>query len=307
MKYLKKSAALLFALVMVISFTACGGHDDYEDDNGETTDDVLVTSMDYLAGVWSTPLGNQLRFDIDGGCYVYETYYGRTGRGELSEVDGRPMIEFDGFMYDFYVRGDSILLPNQNGDGDAETINHFYFTRSDSGDVTEWELSNFDGAWQNALGETLVIDSSLMQYIACSPDMMSSGTLSDEYNGKGAYLYLNGYAYLCTGITGDSFMLRFENSDSDGPDGTYTGIFYRNGDIDAYTNMDEAGFYYNGDESDELWYTDGVSIFCLGDGYTIGENDLAYDESGNVFGAGWQSAVYDPSVEWGEDWADNWD
>ena len=60
--------------------------------------------------------------------------------------------------------------------------------------------------WQNALGETIVINSSLMQYIACSPDYSMSGTMNDEGEGMGLYLYDNGTrAYLCPGDDGNSF------------------------------------------------------------------------------------------------------
>ena len=57
-----------------------------------------------------------------------------------------------------------------------------------------------------------------------------------------------------------------------------------------------------------VWYTDGVNHFYLGEDYTIGEDGLAYDGNGRVFGAGWApDTAYDPSVDWGEGWSDSWD
>lgn len=86
--------------------------------------------------------------------------------------------------------------------------------------------------------------------------MLSNGTIDNKYEGKGPYLFLNGFAYLCPSADGNSFTLKFQSSDSQSPDGSFDGVFYRNGD---------------------------------------------------VFGAGWETPVYDPAEDWGDDWADNRD
>ena len=53
-----------------------------------------------------------------------------------------PTIDFDGFLYDFILRDDGVLLPNQNGSGgDAESIDHFTFRRSSDARIDLWELS----------------------------------------------------------------------------------------------------------------------------------------------------------------------
>lgn len=104
-----------------------------------------------------------------------------------------------------------MLLPNQNGEGSGLTIHRHTFLRDDEAEIVEWDKSNWDGMWQNALGETIVIDSSLMQYIACSPDYSMSGTMNDEGEGMGLYLYDNGTrAYLCPSDDGNSFTLSAE-------------------------------------------------------------------------------------------------
>lgn len=123
-------------------------------------------------------------------------------------------------------------------------------------------------------------------------------------DGKGIYLFLNGYAYVCMSDDHNSFTLFFEDSDSQSPDGTYEGVFYRDGDAASYTDLSTAAFSEN--SSGHLTYYDGVSLFYLPDGYTVGDDGKAYNADGKVFGAGWEAEVYDPAADWGENWADNW-
>lgn len=62
--------------------------------------------------------------------------------------------------------------------------------------------------WQNAVGETIVIDTANMIYTASSPDYSMDGTLGDEGEGMGLYLYDNeDRAYLCASEDGNSFTL----------------------------------------------------------------------------------------------------
>lgn len=94
MNYWKKNLTLLLALILTLGLTACGDIDDNYDnpnDNINQTQDVPITDMTELDGTWATTNGNRLYFDSDNGFYAYQTFYGRTGDGE-------------------------ILLPNQNGD-----------------------------------------------------------------------------------------------------------------------------------------------------------------------------------------------
>ena len=164
--------------------------------------------------------------------------------------------------------------------------------------------------WQNALGETIVIDSSLMQYIACSPDYSMSGTMNDEGEGMGLYLYDNGTrAYLCPSDDGNSFTLSAERFGRYGDDQHFDGVFYRNADFYTYTDMENAEFYEDEYSTFYIWYYDGVNRYLLGNDYTIGGDGLAYhDEDGLVYPAGWiPEAPYDPADDWGENWMDNWD
>ena len=108
------------ALFLCLSLAACGSS--HLDDSG-SDDSVLpggmepVTDMAILDGTWSIAGGTKLYFDRKGGYYIYRRCDGMGGGGKFSEVNGRPMIEFNGFLYDFLLRDDGVLLPNQNGDG----------------------------------------------------------------------------------------------------------------------------------------------------------------------------------------------
>ena len=164
---MRKTLWLAAVLALLLSLTACSG-------GGEAPspavpeDQRQVTDASELEGKWSSPSGNILYFVSDEGCYYYQTFSGRTGQGRYDTSGDVPMIDFDSFLYDFILRDDGVLLPNQNGSGDAESFDHFTFTRSDAR-VEIWDIAQLDGVWQNALGETLVIDSQRMEYLSYPP------------------------------------------------------------------------------------------------------------------------------------------
>ena len=89
----------------------------------------------------------------------------------------------------------------------------------------------------------------------------------------------------------------------------FDGVFYRNADFYAYTDMENAEFYEDEYSTFYIWYYDGVNRYLLGNDYTIGEDGLAYhDEDGLIYPAGWiPEEPYDPAVDWGANWMDNWD
>lgn len=276
---MKKQPVLFLALALCLGLTACGDTESDDTQSGYET----VMDMEFLDGMWSIDGTAKLYFDSTEGFYAYRTRWGLGGRGEfeLSEASGRPMIFFNGLLYNFLLRDDGVLLPNRNGEGSGLTIHRNTFLRDDEAEIVEWAISNWDGMWQNALGETIVIDSSLMQYIACSPDYSMSGTMNDEGEGMGLYLYDNGTrAYLCPGDDGNSFTLSAERFGRYGDDQHFDGVFYRNADFYAYTDMENAEFYEDEYSSFYIWYYDGVNRYLLGNDYTIGEDGLAYFNPG---------------------------
>ena len=112
-----------------------------------------------------------LYIDSENGYYAFrEEYTSRGGQGALWEEDGTPMMEFNGVLYEFFMRDDGIMLPIMTSDSEDYGISGYTFSRNDEVDFMVWDDSNWDGVWQNALGETIVIDTSRGQYIAASPD-----------------------------------------------------------------------------------------------------------------------------------------
>lgn len=257
---MKKQLVLFLALALCLGLTACGDTEFDDTQSGYET----VMDMEFLDGMWSIDGTAKLYFDSTEGFYAYRTGWGLGGRGEfeLSEASGRPMIFFNGFLYNFLLCDDGVLLPNRNGEGSGLTIHRHTFLRDDEAEIVEWDKSNWDGMWQNALGETIVINSSLMQYIACSPDYSMSGTMDDEGEGMGLYLYDNGTrAYLCPGDDGNSFTLSAERFGRYGDDQHFDGVFYRNADFYAYTDMENAEFYEDEYSTFYIWYYDGVNRY----------------------------------------------
>ena len=310
MKSFRKFLLLALSALLMLSLTACGGEEIPENPLPSNTE--LVTDMAFLDGMWSVGEMTKLYLDSEGGYYAYrEEYTGRGGQGAFCEVDGKPMIEFNGFLYDFLLRDDGVLRPRQNGESADDkdySISFFTFCRDDEAEFLMWDDSNWDGMWQNAVGETIVIDTSRGQYIAVSPNTYSGGTAGNNNDGMGYYLYDNGErAYICASGDGNSFrLLGGRSSARYSDDGHWDGVFYRDGDIEAYTDLSQAEFTKR---DGFIWYFDGVNTYGLRYYYEIGDDGLAYfSDDGLIFPAGWiPEQPYDPADNWGEDWMDNWD
>ena len=207
---MKKLFALVWTLFMCLSLAACGNTESDDTQSGYET----VMDMEFLDGMWSIDGTAKLYFDSTEGFYAYRTRWGLGGRGEfeLSEASGRPMIYFNGFLYNFLLRDD-----------------------------------------------------------------------------------------------GNSFTLSADRFGRYGDDQHFDGVFYRDADFYAYTDMENAEFYEDEYSTFYVWYYDGVNRYLLGNDYTIGDDGLAYhDEDGLVYPAGWiPEEPYDPAVDWGANWMDN--
>ena len=313
MKIFHKFLPLVLSALLILSLAACG-EEEAPDDSLSIGDDTEqpVTDMAFLDVMWSVEGMTKLYFNSEGGYYAYrEERTCRGGQGAFSDVNGRPMIEFNGLLYGFLLRDDGVLLPDRNGESGNDsdyTINRFTFSRDDEAEFLMCDDSNWDGMWQNAAGETIVIDTSRGQYIAASPKHYSGGTVGNNNDGMGFYLYDNGErAYICAGSDGNSFRLIGGNySYRYSGDGHWDGVFYRDGNIEAYTDPSQTKFT---DQSEFIWYFDGVSTYGLGYNYKIGDDGLAYfSDDGLIFPAGWiPEQPYNPADNWGEDWMNNWD
>ena len=299
---MRKMLWLAAVLALLLSLTACSGEETPSPAVPE--DQRQVTDANELEGKWSSPSGNILYFVADEGCYYYQTFSGRTGQGRYDTSGDVPMIDFDGFLYDFILRDDGVLLPNQNGSGDAESFDHFTFTRSDAR-VDIWDIAQLDGVWQNALGYTLAFDTQRMRVIECDiNDTMSSSALYDWADGRGVFMGGAEVLHPCVSLDGNALVLFPDNGEPRDLDSRSTGVFYRNGDAAAYADLDNAAC----EESDgRIWYYDGVNYFAVPAGYTLNGDGQACDEDGKLFAPVWSQERYDPAAVWGENWlAENW-
>lgn len=262
----KRLIALSFALLLL---TSCG----------ESKSD-RVTDPAEIDGSWSTTMGNVLTLDIDSGTYTYRTFYGRTGQGEYGMVSGsKLMLDFNGMMYDFELRDDGVLRPFINGSTDREEIGAWTFVRSDVGAGGEFDKSVLDGAWSSPDGTELTIDTYNGGYSAKLPGGgVSEGTLNDDFDGRGYYLYNSGErGYFVMGDANDSFKLCFGEADPGAfsENGELEQVFYREGtdipDADKYE-------YIYDEDSSTAWMYDGVDTFYVGMyGYEMTDGALTHD------------------------------
>lgn len=195
----------------------------------------------------------------------------------------------------------------QEGAGEGSSygeINDLHFEPA-QGEIAPYDISFLDGVWQNALGETFAFDTARMRVIECFTDRtMSSGPLYESTDGRGPYVTGPEILYPCLSADGNAFVLFSDGNAPREEDADSTGVFYRNGDMAAYADSENACF----EESDgRIWYYDGVNYFALPDGYTLGEDGMAYDAYGRPFAPEWPEEPYDPASVWGENWLEeNW-
>ena len=237
-KMKKFAAGILISVCTAMLFTACGSGDDDDDtvivvpeagysweEGGNTL--TIASEADQVEGVWS--IGDRkLYINPYEGYYVYATPEGRVGRGEYDDSNGSPAIIFSDMYYNLAIREDGVLVPIENGESDDESIDRITFSPDDAESIEVWDISDFDGYWANDAGEYIYIDSESMMYSVQSDSTSGSGTIADDGNGKGVFLSLNGYAYICPLEDMSGFTLTFEAGSFDGPDGSFEGTFYMN-------------------------------------------------------------------------------
>ena len=82
--------------------------------------------------------------------------------------------------------------------------------------VYEYDISMLDGTWINEDGTTVTIDSGSMEYNLNSETTVGTGTISDEHDGRGLYLFSDGYVYFIY----DGGSLYFDTDEDD-----FSGMF----------------------------------------------------------------------------------
>lgn len=122
---MKKQLVLFLALALCLGLTGCGDTESDDTQSGYET----VMDMEFLDGMWSIDGTAKLYFDSTERFYAYRTRWGLGGRGEfeLSEASGRPMIFFNGLLYNFLLRDDGVnryLLGNDYTIGDDGLAYH---------------------------------------------------------------------------------------------------------------------------------------------------------------------------------------
>ena len=307
----KKLLTALLALLTCLSLSACdNGGSDYTPDDPRNSWDIMTSDdFDEELTEWQGDDGSRLLISLSDDSYTFYTWYGRAGTGPLFREDdkiGMQLGEVSDTNWYYIVReGGGFTLRHVNGEEGSEwgELNGVHFEPSIA-EFEAYDISLLDGIWQNALGKTVVFNTGLMQFIECSGNSMNCASIGDRYDGRGAYLYANELLYPCLSSDGSSLVLYPEGGRYE-PGSQCTGVFYRDGDVSAYADLENACF----EEADgRLWYYDGVQYFALPEGYTLGSDGQAYGSTGKPFAPEWPSEPFDPRSVWGSGWPDDsWD
>lgn len=310
MKVYCKWSLLFLAFALTLGLAACGG--EKQPDAPENAWEILTDAdFDEDDTSWQGDDGSQLRLSLSTRRYTYRTWYGRAGEGGLFEDEDGLSLKFrdlhtDNFYY-LVREGDGFTLRHVNGQDGEEwgEMNGLHFERA-LVEVEAFDIRMLDGVWQNALGKTLAFHTGLMRYIECADGdrTLTSGKLYDDGNGSGPYITGEEVLYPCISADGNSFVLFTADGEAREPGSRSTGVFYRDGNVEAYADLENACF----EESDgRLWYFDGVQYFALSEDYTLGEDGRAYDRTEKPFAPDWSEERYDPAAQWGENWLEeNW-
>ena len=139
----------------------------YQTEYNKNPDDYSYTDTDTnfydnLEGCWEDINGNLLYFDTEALRYRYYTWYGRTGVGDMNEYAGEAWLWYEDSNYDLIPEGSGFAL-KQDGSAGSGVQNGVHFEKS-SRKFPDISLETLDGIWQNASGETLVIDTSRQEF-----------------------------------------------------------------------------------------------------------------------------------------------
>ena len=272
-----------------------------------------LTGEDFEADrtCWQGEDGSQLLLCLDTDNYTYRTWYGRTGTGTLFQDEGGLGLQFCDIYTDHYYylvrENDGFMLRHVNGEDGTEwgEMNGLHFEPS-SVEMTPFDISLLNGTWQNALGKTYAFNTERMRVIECSDDsrVLSSGPLYDKAGGSGPYITGDEILYPCLSAAGNALVLFADGNAPRAPGSRGTGVFYRNGDVETYADLENASF---GETDGRLWYCDGIQYFALPSGYTLSEDGRAYNRTNKPFAPDWKEDRYDPVSVWGDNWLDeNW-
>ena len=212
----KRLFSLLLAAGLCVSLAACGGTDDTADDpvtepdqepTGYTAeelgqDDFTPATLAEVNGTWVDGYGAVLQINADAESYLYRTDEGRVGQGWVRDADGEAWLNFNRYQHLFELSADGNTIyihpldsemEDAPPDADTETLFYETFTRDDTADPGQWTLDELDGDWVGEDGSTISIDADNYTYEAQCEETGSTGDITEDEDGRGIYLYLNGH------------------------------------------------------------------------------------------------------------------
>jgi len=137
--------------------------------------------------------------DSGGSCLI-QAPGGRVGHSgySLSEDGSTAFIYFNGFFYGIINQEGGRIMLDQNGnssDEEEEALDGFVFSRDDSAEVNEYDLSDLVGVWKDDKGTTLSIDIDALEYSYQARLSSGTGTIGNDEDGLGWFIYSEGKAY----------------------------------------------------------------------------------------------------------------
>ncbi len=246
----KRLFSLLLAAGLCVSLAACGGSDDTADDpvtepdqepTGYTAeelgqDDFTPATLAEVSGTWVDDYGAVLQINADAESYLYRTDEGRVGQGWVRDADGEAWLNFNRYQHLFELSADGNTIyihpldsemEDAPPDADTETLFYETFTRDDTADPGQWTLDELDGDWVGEDGSTISIDADNYTYEAQCEETGSTGDITEDEDGRGIYLYLNGHGFLIPDAERNTFTIQFVAADFQLPDGNYETTYSR--------------------------------------------------------------------------------
>ena len=166
-------------------------------------------------GTWVNGQGDALLLDSNSSSYILRKSNGRTGSSGYTVSEDRKslFLFFNGFLYNVLGQDDGTIILNQNGhaaDEKAESMDEYVFVRDDSVSMKDFDLSDVNGTWENENGVAVTIDVPAREYRYSCETGVGTGTLANAEDGRGWYLFCDGFAFL---ILKEDGSLIFETED----------------------------------------------------------------------------------------------
>ena len=138
------------------------------------------------------------------------------GQGWVRDADGEAWLNFNRYQHLFELSDDGNTIyihpldsemEDAPPDADTETLFYETFTRDDTADPGQWTLDELNGDWVGEDGST--------------------GDITEDEDGRGIYLYLNGHGFLIPDAERNTFTIQFVAADFQMPDGNYETTYSR--------------------------------------------------------------------------------